>query len=161
MKKIAFLMSVLLLYGGLFCIHLVAQSERRGNVPASAETTSLIVPNIAERSERELLERKVEARRTIVELVTLHSEMGSPRGRAFQLMGARAGLAAAEIELYRHTGEQEKLLAAHQAKVEAMTHKVQSARNAYESDAITLEELLESEIQLLDALLEQKREPTR
>ena len=165
MKKIAISgVCVLLFCGGLFCIHLTAQSGRLGNASSSAEPISLLDPKITELGERELLERKVASHRQLAEVATMRFEQGSPRGGAIQLAEAHAGLAAAEIELYRRTGEQEKLLAAHKTRVEALTKKLRAVMFLYKeatSPTGTLDALCEAEIQLLDALLEQKREQAR
>ena len=152
-KRTILVVCVLLLCGGLSCLHLTGQ-----NTSSSAVPTSLLDYKLDECSELELLELKIAACQTIVRHVTAAAEMGSPSGRFTRLETVRAGLAAAEIELYRHTGDQEKLLAAHKARVEALTHKLQAVTNSYEAAYVTAVEVSEAEIQLLDALREQKRE---
>jgi outer membrane protein TolC len=156
--KAIFAACALLFCGGLFCLHLTAQSEKTSDVPVAAKPIALLESKMLELSEQELLERKVDSHRKFVESVTTHYEVGSPRGSAILLGEAQAGLAAAEIELYRYTGDRDKLLAAHQARVEALTQKLEAAKNAYDADRISPEILLVSEIQLLDALLELKQE---
>ena len=156
MKKITFIaLCVLLLCGGLFCFHLTAQTERT----VSAKPVSLLEQKIEDISEWELLELKVATYQKIVDVVDAHARAGSPRGSSVQIAEAHANLAAAQIELYRHTGEQDKLLAAHQARVKALTEKLRAVTNAHEHTTMTSKEFHEAEIQLLDALLEQKREP--
>ena len=152
MKKTVFLsVCVLLLCGGLFCLH--AQPERAGDIP----TVSLLEMNFDEVSERQLLEMKVDAYQKLLDLVVLKFESGF--GGATHLAEARANLAAAQIELYRYTGEQDKLFAALQARVDAMRTKLYATRVAHDhvSKGFTSKVLHEAEIELLDALLEQKR----
>jgi len=157
MKKSAiFIVSVLLLCGGLFCLHLTAQPQNA----SSSEPTPLLERKLDECSERELLELKVASRQKIRDNVILHSQVGSPRGKASRMAEVLADLAAAEIELYRHTGEQDKLLATHKARVEALTDKIRWLTISYQTESTTLEDIGEAEIQLLDALLEWNRDKT-
>ena len=157
MKKIAiFIISVLFLCGGLFGLHLTAQPVR--NASSTEEKDSLLHRKLDECSEQELLELKVASHRKRVESITAFSDAGSPQGSAVRLTESQADLAAAEIELYRHTGEQDKLRTAWKARIEALTARVKAVTVAYQFGVTTLIEVSEAEIQLLDALLEQKRE---
>jgi len=159
---------ILFLFGGLLGLHLAAQpggtesrgteSRATGNAPDDAPAFSLLDPNVAERSERELLERKVVVHRNIVAQIDGLVQAGSRHGTANRLAGARADLAAAEIELYHHTDEQEKLLAAHQARVEHLKEKLRVTVQGFEIAAVSLDAVFEAELKLLDALLEQKRD---
>jgi hypothetical protein len=142
----------MLLFGGLLCLHLAAQPVKVKDV-----SIPLLDPKIKDSGERELLEMKVESYRKIAEYVDAQAALGTPRGRASFLAEAYANLAAAEIELYRFTGDRDKLLVAMDAKVEALTNKLRGAKAAYEYATTTQKELCEAEIQLLDALLERKR----
>ena len=159
MKKIAFFaVCISFLFGGLLGLHLAAQPGGAGSwATENAPNFSLLDPNVAERSEKELLERKIVAHWNIVDLAGMYAQVGDRRGNAMVLAGARADLAAAEIELYRYTGEQDKLLVALQARVEHLTEKLRAAAAANAVDAATLGTVSEVELQLLDALLEQKR----
>ena len=159
MKKIAcFAVCISFLFGGLLGLHLAAQPGGAGSMATeNAPDFSLLDPNVAERSERELLERKIVVHRNIVALADGYAQVGNRRGNAMVLAGARADLAAAEIELYRYTGEQDKLLVALQARVEHLTEKLRATTAAYTAEAATLGTVSEVELQLLDALLEQKR----
>ena len=148
----------LFLFGGLLGLHLVAQPGGAGSRAADdTPAFSLLDPNAADRSERELLERKVVARQRIVAQVEVYGEVGDPRGRVTILAEAHADLAAAEIELYRYTGEQDKLLAALKRRVEHLTEKLRAVVAAHELNRATSEAIHEAESQLIDALLEQKR----
>jgi hypothetical protein len=93
----------------------------------------------------------------IVDSVTIAYNAGQPAGSATRMAEAQANLAAAEIELYRHTGEQDKLHTALQARVEFLTVKLRAVVLAHEAGTTLLGNVGEAEIQLLDALLEQKR----
>jgi len=160
MKKIVcFAVCISFLFGGLLGLHLAAQPGGAGSRTAeNAPDFSLFDPNVAERSEKELLERKVVAHWNIVMQANAFAEVGDPRrGNAMALAEAHAGLAAAKIELYRYTGEQDKLLVALKTRVEHLTEKLRAAVAAYELATVPLEVILEVELQLLDALLEQKR----
>jgi outer membrane protein TolC len=147
---------IVLLFGGLLGLHLAAQPGGTGSrATENASNFSLLDPNVSERSERELLERKVIVHRRIVMRVESHVQAG--QGNAMRLAEARADLAAAEIELYRYTGEQDKLLVALKARVEHLTEKLRAATNAFDANVSSLDEFHAVELQLLDALLEQKR----
>jgi len=154
MKKTVFLsVCVLLLCGGLFCLHLTAQPERAGNAPA----VSLLEMNFDEVSERQLLEMKVDAYQKLLDWVNVAYLEGVTG--MMELADAQAKLAAAQIELYRHTGEQDKLFAALQERVDALSKKLQSATVVLleTSRRGMFSTVVETEIELLDALLEQKR----
>ena len=159
MNKITIIaVCVCFLFGGLLGLHLAAQpggTERRATENPSA--FSLLDPNVSERSEKELLEQKVIARQRIVAQIEAHVQAGSPRGSAIRLTEVHANLATAEIELYRYTGEQDKLLAALKARVEHLTDKLRATIGAFEHSVVEKETVHEAELQLLDALLEQKR----
>ena len=168
MKKriIAIACTLLLIGGGLICWHLVAQRFEPPHWGAlifddidtsKMESVSLLDRKLDECSERELLEMKVASCRSIAQAVAVHGQMGNRAGSAHRLAESHANLAAAMIELYRHTGEQEKLRVVLQARVEALTEKLRAVSNAYDADRVTLDTLHEAEIQLLDAVLEQKR----
>ena len=159
-NKLAIFAACALFLCGGFCLYLTAQTERTENASASNESASLLDRKLEECNERELLEMKVEYRQQMLNIVTNRHNAGSREGRGTRLAEARADLAAAEIQLYRHTGEQDKLLATHKARIAALTDKLQTLTNAYESAAVSLEDLFEAQIQLLDALLEQNREKT-
>ena len=159
MKKITyFAMCVLLLFVGLLGLHLAAQSGgTESRATENAPVFSLLDPDVAEPSEKELLEQKIAVRRRIVMQVDVHAQAGSLHGSVSLLAEAYANLAAAEIELYRFTGEQDKLLDALKARVEHLAKKREATINAYENARGTLAEICEAELQLIDALLEQKR----
>jgi hypothetical protein len=159
MKKIVmFAVCALLFCGGLFCLHLVAQTGKAENAAAPAKPASLLLdPKIEEHNERELLELKVAVYRKFADDVALHNKNGSPAGTTIRLAESHADLAAAEIELYRHTGEQGKLRIALKAQVEALTDKLRAITLYNEAGVVKLGEVCEAEIQLLNALLEQKR----
>lgn len=133
-------------------MHLAAQSAK------VESDVSLLDRKLDECTERELLELKVAARRKIADWVAKLYEVGSPTGGVVRLADSHAQLAAAEIELYRYTGERGKLRIALQSRVEALTDKLRALTNAYDATAIQVNVLCEAEIELLDALLEQKRE---
>ena len=156
MRKTVFLsVCVLLLCGGLFCLHLTAQPERTSN---PSPVVSLLEMNFDEVSERQLLEMKVDAYKKLLDLAILRFESASPSGTAIHLAEARAKLAAAQIELYRHTGEQDKLLAALQARIDILKEQLQHEIELFRHGARrNLSAMYETEIKLLDALLEQKR----
>jgi len=149
-KTIICAVCILCLCGGLFCVHLVAQPEKPAPV-------SLLDPKISDQSERELLELKVVSHRKLVDNIAAYAQAGDPRGRASQLTEVHAGLYTAEIELYRHTGERDKLLAAMQSKVDVLREKLRAVMVGYELNTVPLDVVGTTEIQLLDALLEQKR----
>ena len=164
MKKIAIVSLCSLLFcGGLFCLHLVAQSVGRidgalvFDEPLSTPTP-LSDRNLEECSERELLELKVTAYQLIVANIAVHYEAGALKGGLALLCDSQADLAAAEIELYRHTGEQDKLRQALQAKVGARKEQLEAVIQSYEAERIGLSGLSKVKVQLIDALLEQKRE---
>jgi len=159
MKKITyFTVCVLLLFGGLLGLHLAAQlGGTESRATENAHVFSLLDQDVTERSEKELLEQKIVVHRRIVMQVDAHAQAGSPQGSVMLLAEAHANLAAAEIELYRYSGEQDKLLAALQASVEHLTEKLRATYAAYEATRATLAVVHEAELQLLDALLEQKR----
>jgi len=153
MKKTVFVsVCVLLLCGGLLCLHLTAQPERTSN---PSPVVSLLEMNFDEVSERQLLEMKVDAYQKIAH----HATVAYSRGvvTVMELAELQANLAAAEIELYRHTGEQDKLSAALQARVNAFTDRLREVNRGFNMGVIPSVELLGAEIELLDALLEQKR----
>jgi hypothetical protein len=157
-----FAVCVLLLLGGLFCLHLAAQSGGPGGpgYPGAIvfdTPLSLLDPKVSELSERELLEMKVDRCRRIVIIVKAHAAAGNPAGRPHLLAEAQANLADAEIELYRYTNEQDKLLVALDAKVKALTDKVRAVVNSHNNGTVTMATVCEAEVQLLDALLERKR----
>ena len=157
-KAIIYIVCVLFLCGGLFGIHLAAQISGLGGVRPAAVSVSLLDPKIKECSERELLELKVASYRKLADLAAAQSEIGSRAGTAVRLAESHADLAAAEIELYRHTGEREKLRTALKTRVEALTDKLQAVTTAQEFfGAARSDEVYAAEVQLLDALLEQKR----
>jgi len=149
-KTIMCAVCVSLLCGGLFCLHLTAQSERTAPIP-------LLDPKIEEQSERGLLELKVASHRELARYVDAHIAVGSSAGTSIRLAEVHAGLYAAESELYRYTGEQDKLLVALQARVDALRDKLRAVVAALEAERVTLDVLIVTEIQLLDALLEQRR----
>jgi hypothetical protein len=91
-------------------------------------------------------------------MVTAHYEAASQKGRYYRLQESKADLAAAEIELYRHTGEQDKLRIAWKSRIEALFARVEAVSAAYAAETLELGDVSEAEIQLIDALLEQKRE---
>ena len=158
MKKIVtFTLCALLLCGGLLCLHLVAQT-RIENTPVPAKQGSLIDSKPEEWSERDLLERKVVAYRHIADQVARYHAAGSPAGNASRLAESHANLAAAEIELYRHTGEQVKLRVALESQIEALTDRLRAVTVAYEAATCNLADVSAAEIQLLNVLLERKRE---
>ena len=159
MKKIAcFAVCALFLFGGLLGLHLAAQSGGTENrATENAPVFSLLDSDVAECSEKELLERKIAVRRRIIIQADAHAQIGSFQGNAMTRAEAYADLAAAEIELYRYTGEQDKLLAALKARIEHLTEKLRATHNAFEATRVTLAAVHEAELQLLDALLEQKR----
>jgi hypothetical protein len=144
---------VSLLFGGLLCLHLAAQPDK-----AEVKVPVLLFdPKIKDSGEKELLEMKVDCYRQIATGVDNLAAVGSLRGIASQVAEAKANLAGAEIELYHFTGDKEKLLAAMDAKIEALTNKFKALDSSFEHTTITLDELLGAKIQLLDALLERKR----
>lgn len=100
---------------------------------------------------------KVASIRTLADSIDAARQGGFPEGSALRHADVHAELAATEIELYRYTGEREKLLAALDAKVEALTNKLHSVNAGRQAGTIKLEILCETETQLLDALLERKR----
>jgi len=157
MRKTALLaLCVLLLCGGLFCLHLTAQP---GNLNAALEKEySLIDLKIDETSERELLELKVASRQKIADSITVEYKAAAPRGALNRMMQAHANLAAAKVELYQHTGEREKLFIALEEKVSALTDNLRNAIIQHSMGVTTQDAVLEAEIQLLDAMLELKRE---
>jgi hypothetical protein len=175
MKKTLFLTLFALLFcGGLFCLYLSAQQIDffRGSsgalvfddlptIPAQTPPASLLDRNLEECNERELLELKVATHRKLAHSVAAHAEYGAPAGSAFRLAESHAGLAAAEIELYRHTGDQTKLRIALKSRIEALTDKCRALAHAQETGRVSVSVLYESESQLLDALLEQRREENR
>ena len=148
---------VSLFCGGWICFRLTAQSYVQSEKTNAGANASLLDTTFADRSERELLELRVEAYQNIFRTVKSHFEAGSSRGRVPLLCQARADVASAKIELYRHTGERDKLHVALKEKIEALTEKHQSLVHAYNTDTVLSTDLYEAEIQLLDALLEQKR----
>ena len=154
-KTTLFALCVPLLLGGLFCLHLVAQSET--TTSRTGVSLSLLDPKVGELSERELLEMKVDRCRKIVEYTENMQLSGAPAGGAIPLAEAQAHLAAAKIELYRFTGEQDKLRTALDVKVKALSDRVRAIVRAYENGVATSAALYEAESQLLDALLECKR----
>ena len=157
MKKTAlFAVCVLLLCGGLFCLHLTAQPERTST---SEKLTSLLDLKIEDTSERELLELKVASCQQLVKFVLAARDGGLREGSTTRSCEANAYLAATEMELYRHTGERDKFLAAMEAKVQAQYEKLRAVTAMIEmADRRARQpELSEAQIQLLDALLEQKR----
>jgi len=166
-KTVIVTVCVLLFCLGLFCIHLTAQPNQHypngisgalvfdgldGSQATSLEMalTLLLDRKLEECSERELLELKVAVYRKLAHYTITGSSV-------IQLAEARANLAAAQIELYRHTGEQHKVLAAIQLRVEALTDKLRAVSLSHKSKTILPSILYETELQLLDALLEQKR----
>ena len=154
MKKTAFFVPCfLLLCGGLFCLHLTAQPK----TDSSAKPNSLLDRKINLYSERELLELKVASYRKIVDSITISHAVANRTGDAIRLAEARADLAAAEIEFYRYTGERDKLLISLETKIDTLTDKLRIVSKLYEVDMIPQTVLCAAEIQLLDALLEQKR----
>ena len=155
-KAIIYTVCVLFFCGGLFVLHLVAQIGGL-NVRPAAVPVSLLDLKIEKYSERELLELKVASYRKLADFTADQSKIGSRAGTAVRLAESHADLAAAEIELYRHTGEREKLLTALQTRVEALTDKLRAVTSAYEIEVERLDAVLAAEVQLLDALLEQKR----
>ena len=159
MKKTAiFVIGALLFCGGFFCFHLTAQTAKIGDSFSQKDKSSLLQRKFEECSERELLELKVAAHQKIVANVAVHNVAGSPYGTATRLAESQANVAAAEIELYRHTGEQDKLRIALKTRIEHLTEKLRAEVRSYEAGATHIGTLYEVEIQLLDALLEQKRE---
>jgi hypothetical protein len=153
MKKTAiFTVSVLLFCGGLFCLHLTAQTGKTENTASTAALIPLLDPKIEECSERELLELKVAACRKFTDAVTALYNAGAPSGAFVRLIDAHVDLAAAEIEFYRHTGEQNKLRIALKARVEALSDKLRAVTLRNEVTAV-----YEAEVQLLNALLEQNQ----
>lgn len=172
MKKTPFLTLVALLFcGGLFCLHLSAQRldlfsgalvfDDLLTIPAQTLPNSLLDRKLEECNERELLELKVATYRKLAHHVADAARLGAPDGSVLRLTEAHANLATAEIELYRHTGDQTKLRIALKSRVEALTDKRQAMIHAHEAGRVSLIVLYESEAQLLDALLEQKREESR
>jgi hypothetical protein len=172
MKKTIIITACILFFcAGLFRLHLTAQWSENPHLgsmvfdvldsddPPQAALTSLLDRKLEECSERELLELKVTTYRKLANYVATASKVGSPAGSAIRLAEAHTDLAAAQIELYRCTGEQNKLLAAHQARVEALTDKLRAVSQANDAGAIKSNVLYEAEVQLLDAILEQKRVP--
>ena len=168
MKKTALIATCIpLLCGGLFCLHLTAQP---GSLPRSLngftdKTISLIDLKIEETSERELLELKVASRKKFADSVTIAFDANIPSGTLNKMMQAHADLAAAKAELYRHTGEREKLLIALEEKVSALTDKLQGVILQHNVGAVSpnvtvvsSDVTTEAEIQLLEAMLELKRE---
>ena len=172
-KRVIVVACALLFCGGLFCLHLVTQSKGGlwaygalvfDEIPdddTQTEPASLLERKLDECNERELLELKVASYRKIARSLAALSQVGHPSGSAVRLAESHADLAAATIELYRYTGEQEKLRIALQARVEALTDKLRAMYNAYEADMTTLDVVCKAETQLLDALLEQKREKNK
>ncbi|MCL2711522.1 MAG: hypothetical protein FWE95_11640 [Planctomycetaceae bacterium] len=152
---------ILFLCGGLLVLHLAAQPGSGSMIVNNAPTSSALDPNVMERSEKELLEQKIVVHQRIVLQLQTYADAGDRRGNAARLAEARANLAAAEIELYRHTGEQDKFLSAQNARIEHLTTKLRAATVAYGMDVASLGEVSEAELQLLDALLEQKRAAPR
>ena len=158
-KRIILSVSILFFCIGLLCLHLAAQTEETENAPLSEAPIPLVDRNLDKCSEQELLELKVDTYRKIIEFVVQAIESGAPGSDLMTLQDVQADLASAEIELYRCTGELEKLRVALQEKVDARKRKVMASSAHYEvgSRRITLKELCEAEVQLLDAVLEQKR----
>jgi len=154
-KTALFAACILLLFGGLFCLHLTAQPGSLIGSPA--QPVSLVDLNIEETSERELLELKVAVHRNLVSLTTAAYKADLPSADITALAESHAHLAAAEAELYRYTGEQDKLRAALKEKAEALTDKLRGATLMFEAGALTRAVLGEAELQLLDALLELKQ----
>ena len=155
MKNTMFLsVFALLLCGGLFCLHLTAQPERAGN---ASPVVSLLEMNFDEVSERQLLEMKVDAYQKLLDQAISDFEFNIPSGTATRLTEARANLAVAEIELRRYTGERDKLFAAQQARVHALIDKLSHVNSGIDLGVFPSAKLWETEIELLDALLEQKR----
>ena len=156
MKKTAlFAVCILLFFGGLFCLHLTAQPGSLSG--SSAKPISLVDLKIEETSERELLELKVAVHQNLVYSATAAYKADLPGASITSLATSHANLAAAEAELYRHTGEQDKLLAALKEKTEALTDKLQGVTLMFEAGVITRAVLGEAELQLLDAMLELKK----
>jgi len=154
-KTTSFALCVLLLFGGLFCLHLTAQ---QGTLRFFAPTsTALLDLKIEETSERELLELKVAAHRRLVDAATAAFNAQSPSGTAIRMAETHANLAAALAELYRHTGEQDKLMAALKEKVEALTDKLRAVAMMQDIASLPQSVVSEAEVQLLDAMLELKR----
>jgi Skp family chaperone for outer membrane proteins len=154
-KHLIITASILLFCGGLFALHLAAQSVK--TAPPTEEKIPLFDPRVEQCSERELLELKVKSYEKMLEQIENHAKAGTPLGRSQHLADARANLADAEAELYRHIGDTVKLQAALKAKVEAYREKLRAENNAFESGATRMDSVCTAEIQLLDALLEQKR----
>ena len=148
---------ILFLCGGLLALHLAAQPGSGSMIVNNAPTSSALDPNVMERSEKELLEQKIVVHQRIVLQLQTYADAGDRRGNAARLAEARANLAAAEIELYRHTGEQDKLHAALKTRVAHLNENLRATIVAFNMNATTMEVVSEAELQLLDALLEQKR----
>jgi len=156
-RTVIFIVGVLLFCGWHFYLHLIAQTGEAENSVAPVKPVSLLDPKIEECSERELLELKVAAYRKLADYAADAAVIGAPAGRVAQLADAHADLAAAEIELYRHTGDQNKLRIALKARVEALSDKLRGVTLGYEVESLPASAVREAEVQLLDALLEQKR----
>ncbi len=101
--------------------------------------------------------RHIEITPRLPDYVDAAHRSGSPAGTVVRQAEVRAELAAAEIELYRHTGERDKLTAALESRVEARKNKLQAVTAGYEVGTASRGELCDAENQLLDAMLEQKR----
>ena len=158
MKKTLFFAANLLLFGvGLLCFHLTAQSVGENRGRENAAPVSILDQKVENSSERELLELKIASHRKLADSISALSRAGAPAGNAYRLADAHANYASAEIELYQHTGEREKLRTALKAKVEALSDKLRAVLFAYEAATVSLDVVCATEIQLLDALLEQKR----
>ncbi|MDR0327876.1 MAG: hypothetical protein LBI05_06230 [Planctomycetaceae bacterium] len=163
MKKGIILTACILLFcGGLVCWYLTAQTYFGVDGVLVFDESSIIPDSLLDRkleecSERELLEMKVAVAQYTFNYVTEQVKNGF--ATFDQFIEAKVNLADAEIELYWHTGDQEALRTALQTKVESrkqqlmqtqVHHDVGSKRGAFP-------ELRRAEMQLLDAVLEQKR----
>jgi hypothetical protein len=163
MKKGIILTAYILLFsGGLFCLHMTAQLGVgvRGALASdelSITPVSLLDQQLDEYSERELLEMRVAIAQKSYSYTARLAEEGI--ASLEELIEAKVDLADVEIEFYLHIGDQEALRTALQAKVDCRKQQLlrTNAHNEAGSMRGTSEELRRAEMQLLDAVLEQKR----
>ena len=99
----------------------------------------------------ELLKKRVEVAKTKFERIEKLSQIGAREGSVSNILKARIELADREIELYRQTGEREKLLATLEQKKEAAVELLSAVRVAFELANARIDDVLEAELVLAEA----------
>ncbi len=103
-----------------------------------------------------LLQKRVEMTKRIMDQVLAMNQAGAPGGKGTAFPDAQIKHTSALVDLYRYTGQQEKLLEAVAMKYDAAKAKHQICSAGYKAGTVTLDVLSTAELELAETEYELK-----